>query len=142
MPKLPQWIEDVGPLVLRLTIPPMMLFGHGIPKLGRLPGLLESFPDPLGLGSATSAVLALSGEVAASVLLILGLGTRFAAVPFLITMLVAALVVHADDPWARKELALMYAAPALALVFTGGGRFSLDALIARRLEARRASARE
>ncbi len=131
--KLPKWMPDAGLLALRLTIPPMMLLGHGLPKLERLPGLLESFPDPLGVGSATSAVLALVGEVLAAGLLTIGLGTRLAAAPFLITMLVAAFVVHADDPWERKELALTYAAPALALLLAGGGRFSVDALLAKRL---------
>lgn len=134
---LPEWMPDAGLLALRLTIPPMMLLGHGIPKLERLPGILESFPDPLGVGSATSAILALGGEVVAAALLVLGLGTRFAAAPFLITMLVAAFVVHADDPWERKELALLYAAPALTLLLAGGGRFSLDRLITRRASARR-----
>jgi len=64
--------------------------------------------------------------------LILGLGTRFAAIPVVIAMGVAALVVHANDPLlmgqgASKEPALLYAIPFLALVFTGGGRFSVDA---------------
>ena len=49
--------------------------------------------------------------------------------PLLITMLVAALIIHAEDPWARKELALLYAVPAIALIFTGAGRFSIDGLI-------------
>ena len=42
-------------------------------------------------------------------------------------MLVAAGLIHADDPWAKKEFALMYLLPFLALLFTGAGRFSLDA---------------
>ena len=55
-----------------------------------------------------------------------------AAVPLLVTMLVAAFVVHADDPWGKKEFALLYAIPALSLIFTGGGRFSLDQVIRNR----------
>ena len=43
-------------------------------------------------------------------------------------MLVAAFVVHADDPWGKKEFALLYAIPFTALAITGGGRYALDAL--------------
>lgn len=109
----------------------MMLFGHGLPKLLAFSEKAATFSDPLGVGSTTSLVLAILGEVVASVLVIIGLGTRLAAVPLLITMFVAAFVVHADDPWGRKEFALLYAVPALALIFTGPGRFALDALLAR-----------
>jgi putative oxidoreductase len=58
---------------------------------------------------------------------VLGVATRFAAVPLAVTMLVAAFAIHADDPWAKKELALLYAVPFVTLVFTGAGKFSVDA---------------
>jgi putative oxidoreductase len=45
----------------------------------------------------------------------------------LIFFAVAAFVQHGQDPFARKELALVYAVPLLALLFTGPGRYSLDA---------------
>lgn len=106
-----------------------MLLGHGLPKLLGFSEKIATFSDPLGVGSATSLTLAVLGEAVCSVLLILGLGTRAAALPFLITMIVAATIVHADDPWARKEFALLYAVPALTLLLTGPGRFSLDARI-------------
>ncbi len=109
-----------------------MLLGHGLPKLLEFTDKAATFADPLGVGSTTSLVLTLMGEVLASALVIVGLGTRLAAVPLLVTMLVAALVVHADDPWARKEFALLYAVPAALLILTGPGRFALDALLWRR----------
>lgn len=109
-----------------------MLLGHGMPKLLGFAEKAASFPDPLGVGSAVSLSLAIVGEVGASVLLVLGLGTRVAAVPFLFTMLVAAGIVHADDEWGRKELPLLYAIPAVTLLLTGAGRFSLDARVLRR----------
>jgi putative oxidoreductase len=42
-------------------------------------------------------------------------------------MVVAAFIIHGDDPFAKKEFALLYAIPFLTLVFTGAGKFSLDA---------------
>ena len=118
-----------------------MLLRHGWPKLATFSERMETFSDPLGVGSTTSLALAVFGEAVCSVFLVLGLGTRFFAAPLLITMLVAALVVHADDPWSRKELALMYAAPALALLLAGGGRLSLDHLVLRWWRRRRDASR-
>lgn len=107
----------------------MMLIGHGIPKALEFSEKAAHFPDPLGVGSTASLSLAIFGEVVGSALLIVGLVTRGAAVPFVITMLVAAVVVHAGDPWAQKELALLYAVAGLALMGTGAGRFSVDRLL-------------
>jgi len=50
-------------------------------------------------------------------------------------MVVAGLVVHADDPWARKELALLYLLVGVVILVAGPGRLSLDALLAPRLRA-------
>ena len=49
----------------------------------------------------------------------------------MVTMLVAALIIHGDDPWAKKELALLYFFPFAALFLTGAGRYSLDAFFRR-----------
>jgi uncharacterized membrane protein YphA (DoxX/SURF4 family) len=40
--------------------------------------------------------------------------------------------VHATDPYQKKELALAYVVIGLAILIAGPGRFSLDALLARR----------
>ncbi|MFK7991402.1 MAG: DoxX family protein, partial [Sandaracinaceae bacterium] len=84
-----------------------------------------------GVGCTASLTRAGFGEAVCSVSIILGLATRLSALPFLITMLVAAFIVHGDDPWARKELALVYAVPALTLLLTGPGRLSVDAWLGR-----------
>lgn len=124
---------SVGLLILRLGVGSMMLFAHGY---GKLTGLINcrggSFPDPIGLGNTLSMVLATSAEFGCSLLIVLGLATRLAAIPLVITMSVAVFVVHADDPWSKKEFALLYLVPCLALFFTGAGRFSLDAALGRR----------
>ena len=129
MNKLPRWTADAGLLLLRLCVGSMMLVGHGIPKVLEFSDKMAHFPDPLGVGSTASLSLAIFGEVICSALLIVGLVTRGATVPFAITMLVAALVVHAGDPWSQKELALLYAVAALGLIGTGAGRFSLDRVL-------------
>jgi len=119
---------SLGLLLLRLAAGGMMLFGHGWAKLIDFSDVAPNFPDPLGLGSNNfSLALAVFAEFFCAAAVMIGIATRLAAVPLVITMLVAAFVVHGDDPWAKKELALLYVAPFLTLVFTGAGKFSFDA---------------
>jgi len=123
---------DIGLLILRV-LPGLGLFlTHGWNKLTGVPGIFGAFPDPLGLGPAVSAGFAIFAEVICAVLVTIGLFTRFAAVPVVILLLVAAFVIHADDPWGRKEFALIYCVPFLVLIFTGAGKYSLDSLISNR----------
>jgi putative oxidoreductase len=41
-------------------------------------------------------------------------------------MLVAAFIVHLDDPFKRKELALLYLVGFLIVLLMGPGKYSLD----------------
>ena len=118
--------SSLGLLALRV-IPTSLMLPHGWGKLAGFADYAGKFPDPIGLGSSTSLVLAIFAELVCALLLIVGLGTRVAAIPLLITMLVAAFVVHGGDPFAKKELALLYAATFLPLLFTGAGEYSIDA---------------
>jgi putative oxidoreductase len=116
-------------LILRLSAGGFMLT-HGYPKLTRL---FESgeikFGDPLGIGPAASLVLAVFAEFICSILVGLGLFTRLATVPLIITMLVAAFIAHGEDPFSKKELALMYILVYVTLLVFGGGKYSMDELI-------------
>ena len=131
-------------LFLRLAFAAMMLT-HGIPKLqGLMEGGEIKFGDPIGIGIAPSFYLAIFAEVGCSVLLILGLGTRLALIPLIITMVVAAFIVHAPDDFGTKEMALHYLAVFVFLLFTGPGKYSIDSLIGRnsgRSSGRRRSSR-
>lgn len=139
--KLAAWLTDtraalltgVGLLALRVAAGGLMLTCHGWGKLTSFSERSASFPDPLGVGSSLSMALAVFAEVFCSTAVVLGLLTRAAVIPLMTTMLVAATIVHADDPWAKKEFALIYLVPFAALLFTGAGPFSLDALLWRRL---------
>jgi len=130
-------LQGVGLLLLRLGAGGMMLAGHGWGKLTSFSERAGDFPDPLGVGSALSMALAVFAECFCAALVVVGAATRLAALPLVVTMLVAAAVVHADDPWAKKEFALIYLVPFLTLAFTGAGPFSLDAVPWRRLTAKR-----
>ncbi len=113
-------------LLLRVVSGALMLT-HGIPKLLKLANGGEViFADPLGLGSTASLIMAMLVEVLASLLIILGFATRFAAFALAFTMAVAAFIVHAGDPLARKELGLIYLLIFIVLMITGSGRYSVD----------------
>ena len=119
-------------LLLRIGIASMMLV-HGLPKLGKFCSSGEiKFADPIGVGVIMSLTLAVFAEVICSILVLVGLATRLASVPLVITMLVALLRVHIADPYAEKEKALLYLLAFLVLMITGSGKFSIDQLIMNR----------
>lgn len=97
----------------------MELFTAGVAQMG--------FPLP-----EVFAWAAALSELAGGGLLILGVGTRFAALAIVLTMSVAAFIRHASDPFKVKELALCYWTMAGALTLMGGGRLSGDAWLLRR----------
>lgn len=127
-----------GLLLLRVATGMSMAVAHGWPKLQRLMGDEPRFSDPFGIGVVPSLTLATFGELVCGVLIALGLGTRLAAVPFAFTMLVAIFFAHAGDPWSDKEHAFLFLVPAITLMLTGPGRYSIDQWLAdRRRGARR-----
>lgn len=120
-------------LLLRLAGGIFMLT-HGIGKFSKLFGDDPiQFADPIGVGATASLALAVFSEVLCAILLIFGVGTRLAALPLLITMLVAAFIVHATDGFGRQELPLLYATLYLAIAIAGAGKFSIDHWIYSRL---------
>lgn len=123
---------DWGLLILRIGVG-LLMAGHGLGKVMDLfGGKAANFPDPIGIGPAASLALAAFAEFVCALLVVFGFKTRWAAIPVVITMLVAALVFHASDPFEQKEHPLLFAIPFLALAFTGAGRFSVDDWLARR----------
>lgn len=124
-------LTSLGLLLLRVGFGGYMMT-HGWGKFRMLlNGEFDKFPDPLGIGHTASLFGAAGAEFVCAILVVIGLLTRFAAVPLVFTMGVAAFVVHRADPWmmgggAAKEPAIMYLVAFLTLVFTGPGRYALD----------------
>jgi putative oxidoreductase len=119
-------LQDLGLLAIRLLSGGMMLT-HGIPKFDRLFGEGPvKFADPFGLGPEISLGMVLFAEVGCSLLVMLGFKTRWATLPLLFTMLMAAFYAHGNDPFSDKELSLLFFTLFLSVLISGGGRFSLD----------------
>ncbi len=123
--------EDIAKLLLRLFFGLSMLFAHGMPKLLSFSEKKDVFPDPLGLGSSLSLGLAIFAEVLCAGLITLGVFTRFTVIPLVITMLVAAFIVKAGAPFAKKELALAFLFGYAAIGLLGPGAFSIDKFLKR-----------
>jgi len=118
---------DIGLLILRLWFGLEMVIAHGWPKLRNfLAGETDQFLNFLGLGTHLSYGLAVFGEFVCGLLIAVGLFTRLSTIPYMITMLVAAFLVHWDDGWSKMSFPLMYFIPALVLLITGPGKYSLD----------------
>ena len=125
---------DIAILILRISLAILMLV-HGMPKLMSLiSGEPVQFPALIG-SPEVSLALAVFAEVFCSILLLLGLSTRLATVPLIITMLVAVFLIHAGDPFAKQEMGLHYLIGYIVLLITGSGKLSLDHILMTRSTA-------
>lgn len=122
----------IAQFLLRLSAGGLMAYLHGWPKLASFDSKLNNFPDPLGIGSAPSFVLVVIAEFFAAIAVALGLFTRAACVPIVIAMGVAAIVFHAADPFAKRELAILYGLVFLVIGLWGPGPLSIDAVLKKR----------
>ena len=123
--------QNIGLLILRVSIGFMLLL-HGIFKVANgfsgIKGMLAGMGMP-----GFFAYGALVGEVVAPLLLIIGLLTRPAAAVVAFNMLVAVAMTHSAaifsltpmGGWAI-ELPMLFFFPAVALIFTGGGKYIIS----------------
>ena len=118
---------DLALLILRVSIASLMLV-HGIPKMISLISGNIQFPGLFGMSPALALRLTVFAEVICSVFILLGIATRLAVIPLIITMLVAVIFVHGGDPYAKQEPALMYLLPYVVLLIAGSGKYSFDGL--------------
>ena len=121
---------SISLLILRVAVAVMMLV-HGIPKLQMLFSGEIQFPGVMGMSPTLSLALAVVAEVLCSVLLLIGLFTRVAVIPLIITMLVAVILIHGGDPFAQQELGIHYLIVYIALFMLGSGKYSFDAIVQR-----------
>jgi len=138
--------NDWSSLVLRVMLG-LVIFPHGAQKvLGwygghGLAGTLGFFTETMGIPLAL-AVLVVAAEFLGSLGLIAGLLTRLAAFGIACVMAGAIFLVHLPNGFFMNwfgnqagegyEYHLLVIAIASALMLKGGGRWSLDGLIARR----------
>ncbi|MFC7001732.1 DoxX family protein [Pseudobowmanella zhangzhouensis] len=90
--------DGIGPLLLRLYLAPVLLQGWN--KAMHFGDTVSWFEHPLELPlPGLMAALATGTEIIGAILLLLGLATRLSAIPLMVTMLVAAFIVHWQNGW-------------------------------------------
>ena len=122
-------LADAGFLILRISGAFFAVHGWGKVHTG-LTGSTWGFVDSVrGLGFPAPllfAWLAALSELVGGIAVTLGIYTRFASLTCAVTMFVAAFIAHGDDGFSKMELALVYLCLFLGLVFTGGGKLTVD----------------
>jgi len=120
--------RDLGLLILRLTIG-LLMIPHGINKL--------LHPDAFGYIESTLDAKNLPGvfigEIVAPLLIVLGFRSRLAALVMFLNGLATLYLAYSDKlsaftqqgGWA-PELPALFFLGALALLFTGGGKYALS----------------
>ncbi|MBI2518061.1 MAG: DoxX family protein [Opitutae bacterium] len=136
--------DSFAPVFLRLALG-LMMFPHGAQKLlgwfggYGFSGSMGYFTGTVGTPWVIGALVIL-GEFFGSLMLIAGIGTRFAAASLAVILLGAAWQLRANGffmNWFGNqkgeglEFFLLAVGLAVALVILGGGRWSVDAALAR-----------
>jgi putative oxidoreductase len=125
--------RDAGLLALRLFVGLTLLLRHGLEKVEHFGAMAAHFPDPLHLGAVPSLAIALIGDFICSILIMLGLGTRWAAAFSFLNILTAWAFVHHFVFFGKGadhgELIVLYLAAMLTLVLAGPGKYSVDATL-------------
>ena len=115
-------------LVLRLGVGLLMLTQSGLYKLTHFSELSAKFYNFLGMGDKASLMLVIFAEVFCSFFVILGLFTRLAVIPLIITMCVAFFGAH-NGNLQEGTAALLYMFAYFVLLLLGPGRVSVDGMI-------------
>ncbi len=123
----------VGLAVLRIATGVVFL-DHGYPKLfkmgiGGVTGFFGQIGVPLPSVMATLITLL---EVFGAIAIIVGFLSRPIALAFALDMLGAIFLVQLKNGFSKFELEFLLLGSAIALLLTGAGRYSVDAIIARR----------
>jgi putative oxidoreductase len=128
---------NLAMLLLRLTVGVLMMH-HGYGKLTSFGQMKDHFPNFLGLGSSITLALDVFAEFFCALFLILGLFTRLASLPLIVSMFYAVIKVHnmnlfmemtdKSSQW-NGEPATLYLVAFIVLLLVGPGRVSVDSMI-------------
>jgi putative oxidoreductase len=122
---------NMAALLLRVGFGILMIPSHGYAKIMHFQQYKTDFVNFMGLSMEASLSLAVFAEFFCSILIIIGLGTRFAVIPLIFTVLVI-LSVHNWELIGEHELATAFLIAYLAILILGPGAYSLDGLIRKR----------
>jgi putative oxidoreductase len=126
---------DCALLVLRLIAGLSLFLKHGTEKLFGFSQMTAHLPGPPTIGMILLLLFATLSDGICSLLVVLGLATRWAALIIFINIFGAWAVFHHFLFFGRQadhgELIVLYLAASLALFLAGPGKYSLDAWLER-----------
>jgi putative oxidoreductase len=114
--------------LLRLTMGGLVI-PHGYDKLMKYSTMSKMFADPFHIGQSTTLTLVIFAELFCGALVLMGLMTRLACIPLIISFTVAVFKAHNGQIFGVGEHAALFLGGFLTLLFSGPGRFSFDRLI-------------
>lgn len=139
--------SDINSMIIRLALG-LVILPHGMQKVFGafggygFEGTMQFFTHTMGI-PYVFALLAIIAEFGGGIGLILGFATRLSAFGAGFSVLIGALMVHVQNGFFMNwfgtqkgegyEYHILFVAMALSLIFTGGGKFSLDRLISKKL---------
>ena len=121
---------NFGLLILRLGAG-ILMANHGYMKLEHYDQMSGQFTSFLGLSPAISLALVIFSELVCAILISIGLFTRFACIPLIISCTYALAKAHQWDVFGKGELVTLFLAAFLTLLFTGPGKASIDNMISK-----------
>jgi len=121
---------NIALLILRIGMGALMI-PHGYNKLMNFMQYKKDFMNFMGIGSTTSLVLVIFSEFFCAALIVLGLFTRFAAIPLVIGLCVALFVAHNGDAFGDGKVAALFLTGFTTILLLGPGRISVDGMISK-----------
>ncbi len=115
-------------LFLRLGAGALMIM-HGYDKLVHFSAYRAQFINFMGIGTTLSLALVIFAEFFCSLFIMLGLFTRLATIPIIITMLVALFKIHNHHFFGDGQTDSLFLLCFFVILFVGPGKVSVDSMI-------------
>ena len=119
---------NAATLLLRVASGVLMM-NHGYDKLVHFAEKKNSFMNFLGIGSTASLSLVIFAEFFCALFIIIGLFTRLATIPLIITMGVALFMSNNAQFFEDGEMSALYLSAYIIILLVGAGRVSVDGMV-------------
>ena len=122
--------NDLALLFIRIWFCISLFVKHGIEKVFHHQDMLDKFPDPIHVGPAIGLTFALISDFVCPLLIIMGFGTRLAALFMVINLFVVFTFMHQFSFMdGHAELVYVYLGLSIFIAIAGPGRYSIDSRI-------------
>ncbi|MDQ6609050.1 MAG: DoxX family protein [Bacteroidota bacterium] len=116
-------------LLLRIGFGGLLAINSGWQKLHQFNFILSKWHSTIGLSSKMELSLVIFAEFFCAIFVVLGLFTRLALIPIIITMCVIVFKVNGGSYTNQAAYPMLLLIGFIALLFTGPGKVSLDKFI-------------